>query len=231
MMQTDIQERFADALRYDGAIAQIFPGYAQLPLVLLSYLRTSLGPRARLLDVGCGTGTTLVAFATHQPEWSFVGVDPAETMLELARAKASAADVGDRLAFVSGTVDTLPDEPTFNAASCVLVEHLHPDDGGKLQLLESISRRLVPAGCFVLVAVHGNLETGAGRRALDAWVQFVALQGLPEPVQTAVRHKATVEDSIVSEERIRDLLAQAGFMNIERIYQTQLLGGWIALKA
>lgn len=229
--KTEIQERFADAVQYDAMMAKIFPGYEQLPLVILSYLRTRLGPRARVLDLGCGTGTTLVAFATHQPEWSLVGVDPAESMLDLARAKASALGTGDRLAFVTGTVDLLPAEPTFDAAISILVEHLQPDDGAKLRLLEGISRRLASGGCLVLAGLHGDLGMPAVQRALDSWIQFVALQGLPEPVQKGVRRRATAEDSLVPEVRIRELLAQAGFVSVERIYQTQLLGGWLAQKA
>jgi tRNA (cmo5U34)-methyltransferase len=227
-VKTEIEERFADARKYDAIVARIFPGYTQLPFLVLSYLRTCLGSRARVLDVGCGTGTTLLTFATEQPEWSLVGVEPAETMLELARVKAGELEVEDRLEFVTGTADALPDEPTFDAAISVLVLHLLPEDRAKLRFLEEVSRRLTPKGWFVLVGVHGNLTTVSGRRALDAWVQFVALQGLPEQVQTGVRHKVTTEDSIVSEECIRELLTQVGFVNVERIYHSQLLGGWIA---
>ncbi|MBE2224746.1 MAG: class I SAM-dependent methyltransferase, partial [Anaerolineae bacterium] len=65
-MNTDIQKRFEDAAKYDKMMTNIFPGYQQLPLVILSFLRTRLGQTARLLDVGCGTGATLTAFAAHQ---------------------------------------------------------------------------------------------------------------------------------------------------------------------
>ena len=67
-MSTEIQKRFEDASKYDDIMAKVFPGYEQLPLVILSYLRTRLGRTAQLLDAGCGTGATLAAFATHQPE-------------------------------------------------------------------------------------------------------------------------------------------------------------------
>lgn len=226
-----IQERFADAIQYDAMMSKIFPGYEQLTLVILSYLRTRLGPRARVLDLGCGTGTTLIAFATHQPQWSLVGVDPAESMVSLAREKASALGIGERLELVTGTVEVLPDEPAFDAAVSVLVEHLQPDDGAKLRLLEGISQRLAPGGSFVLAGLNGDLGTPAAQRALDAWIQFAALQGLPEEAQKGVRYKATTEDSLVPEARIRELLAQASFVDVERIYQAQLLGGWIAQKA
>lgn len=230
-MSTDIQKRFEDAAKYDGMMAKVFPGYEQLPVVILSYLRRHVGQTAHLLDAGCGTGATLAAFATHQPNWSFVGVDPAEPMLEIARDKINAKGVEQRVTFFQGTVDTLPDEPKFDAATCILVEHLQPDNGAKLHLLEGIHRRIVSGGWFVLFGLHGNLSTENAQNALEAWLEFVTLQGLPEAARDNVRHRATVEDSLISEERIQEVLREAGFVNIKRIYQLQLLGGWLAQKS
>jgi tRNA (cmo5U34)-methyltransferase len=229
-MTVEIQKRFEEAAKYDSMMAKVFPGYEQLSLVVLSYLRRCLGPRAHILEVGCGTGGTLAAFAAHQPEWSFVGVDPAEPMLELARYKTSAMGVEDRMALIHGTVATLPNEPKFDAATCILVEHLLPDDGAKLHLFEEIYRRIVPGGWLVLLGLHGDLSTAGAQNALEAWLEFVALQGLPKATQDNVRRRATVEDSIISENRIKELLGEAGFANVERIYQVQLLGGWRANK-
>lgn len=229
-MPGEIQKRFEQAAQYDALMAKVFPGYEQLPLVVLSYLRTRVGPRARILDVGCGTGATLAAFAAHQPDWSLVGVDPAEPMLALARGKLSARGLGGRAEFVQGTVAALPDAPSFDAATAILVEHLLPDDGAKLDLLAGVHRRLVAGGWFVLAGLHGDLETPAARGALAAWLEFVSLQGLPREAQENVRQRATVEDSLVSEARIRELLADAGFVNVECIYRVQLLGGWCAQK-
>jgi len=229
-MTAEIQERFEEAGEYDAMMARVFPGYEQLPLIVLSHLRTCLGPTARVLDVGCGTGATLTTFASHQLEWSFIGVDPAEPMLEVARRKASAVDLGDRVAFIHGTVEALPDEPRFDAATCILVEHLLPDDGTKLHLLEEVHRRIVPGGWFVIVGLHGDLGTPSAQGKLNAWLEFVALQGLRKAAQDNVRHRATVEDSVVPERRIRGLLKEARFVNVERIYQIQLLGGWRAQR-
>ncbi|MBA4383215.1 MAG: hypothetical protein C0410_00620, partial [Anaerolinea sp.] len=227
---TEIQSRFEDAAKYDGMMVKVFPGYEQLPLVILSYLRTRLGQTSHLLDAGCGTGTTLAAFAAHQPEWSFVGVDPAAIMLEFAHHKISAIGAENRVKLFHGTVDTLPDEPKFDAATCILVEHLQPDNGAKLHLLEGIQRRIVSGGWFVLFGLHGNLSTEKAQSSLAAWLEFGALQGLPEAARDNVRHRATVEDSLIPEERIQVLLQEAGFINIEKTLQLHLLGLWIAQK-
>jgi tRNA (cmo5U34)-methyltransferase len=229
-LKTEIQLRFEEASRYDSMMAQVFPGYEQLPLILLAHLRTCLGAGARVLDAGCGTGSALARFATNQSDWSFVGVDPAESMLDVARARIVGADAADRVALAVGTVDVLPNEPAFDAATAILVEHLLPDDGAKLQFLEGIWRRLVPGGWIVLAGLHGDLESSPARHALQAWLEFVSLQGLPPEVRETVRRRATVEDSLVSETRLLQLLAEARFVNVNRIYQVFLFGAWAAQK-
>lgn len=211
-------------------MARIFPGYEQLPLILLSHLRIYLGSGARVLDAGCGTASALAVFAANQKDWSFVGVDPAEPMLALARTRINNAGVAKRVTLVVGTVDGLPNEPAFDAATVILVEHLLPDDGAKLRFLEGIWRRLVPGGWMILAGLHGDLELGPARHTLQAWLEFVSLQGLQPEVQEMVRRRATVEDSLVSETRLLQLMAEAGFVNVNRIHQVYLLGAWAAQK-
>lgn len=228
-MDNRIQQRFLDAEQYDGMMAKVFPGYEQILLVILAHLRTRLRPDARLLDVGCGTGTALSAYARHQPLWSFVGVDPAAPMLELARRRLSAMECEARATLVEGTVEVVTGAP-FDAATVVLVEHLLPDNGAKSKLLEGIYRSLAPGGWMVLFGLHGDLSTEPAQRALEAWLEFVTLQGLPAGARDNVRQRATQEDALVSAERLAALIKQAGFVRCERFYQAMLLGGWIAQR-
>jgi len=229
-MKDEIQKRFEEVAQYDALVSKVFPGYEQLPLILLSHLRILAGSEAHVLDVGCGSGTNLVTFATHQPTWTFVGVDPSEPMLTVAQNKINSIGAQERVTFIRGTVDVLPNDNLFDLVTCILVEHLQPDDGKKLHLLEGIHCRMVSGGWFILFGLHGDLKTVTAKKRLNAWLEFVSLQGLSKEVQDNVRHRATVEDSLISEERIRELMEEVGFINIEQIYQLQLLGAWFAQK-
>src|SRR5258706_2582668 len=51
-------------------------------------------PKARAIDVGCGTGDSSIYLARHG--WEVVGVDFVERALKTARAKAEAARVNVR---------------------------------------------------------------------------------------------------------------------------------------
>jgi SAM-dependent methyltransferase len=68
------------------------------------------GFEGRVLDVGCGTGSTTLAISDRLgPEGSCLGVDISEPMLALARKRAEAA--GARAAFVRADAQTHAFEP------------------------------------------------------------------------------------------------------------------------
>ena len=73
------------------------------------FRRHALPPRARVLDVGCGTGELELRLAALFPEMAFLGIDVEEAHLERARRRC--ASFGDRVRFQSGDALSLPFEP------------------------------------------------------------------------------------------------------------------------
>jgi ubiquinone/menaquinone biosynthesis C-methylase UbiE len=63
-----------------------------------------LTPGQVLLDVGCGSGQLLEQMATRVPAATFVGVDPSEGMLGVARRRVP------RATLLTGTAESLPVE-------------------------------------------------------------------------------------------------------------------------
>jgi demethylmenaquinone methyltransferase/2-methoxy-6-polyprenyl-1,4-benzoquinol methylase len=61
------------------------------------------------MDLGCGTGDLTLHLARMAPsEAEIVGTDFAESMLEVARAKATAAGLGRKVTFIHGDISKLP---------------------------------------------------------------------------------------------------------------------------
>jgi ubiquinone/menaquinone biosynthesis C-methylase UbiE len=58
----------------------------------------------RVVDLGCGTGTIALLLADRFPEAEIVGVDLAESMLRLARAKVAARGLDGRVSLVRADV-------------------------------------------------------------------------------------------------------------------------------
>ena len=125
------------------------PGHAGLLQMIGVLLSESVPGDGQLLVVGAGGGLETKYLASVEPDWRFVGLDPASAMLDLARAVAGPV-AGDRLTLIEGTVVDAPPGP-FDAATCVLVLGLIADDGSKLTTLEEVRRRLRPGAPFIIV--------------------------------------------------------------------------------
>jgi SAM-dependent methyltransferase len=102
-----------------------------------------LGPGpGRLLDVGCGGGSHMVAFA--EAGWTPVGVDVSEAQLALARARG--CDV------VRAPAEELPfEDATFDAAVSMWT---HTDVDDYAAVLREVARVLRPGAPLAHLGVH-----------------------------------------------------------------------------
>jgi SAM-dependent methyltransferase len=129
-----------------------FPGTEHRSREGLVLLRSLAGwlrgaERARVADMGCGTGHTLVAIARRFPAVEFVGVDVVAAALERARAHAAAVGAAN-VAFITGDVaGVLPDVGVFDAVLCLGVLHHVAEPTRALANLVSLT---APGGRVVL---------------------------------------------------------------------------------
>lgn len=152
-MSFDSKRHYNDkrAANYDVIIRKAIPGYATLHDISRVLLETEVGDTAELLIAGCGTGTELGLYADECPGWHFTGVDPSAGMLDIARDRINHMD---RIKLVEGYVSDLPNKPTFDAATLILVMHFLSDDenapgGGKAGVLSQIAQRLKPGAPLI----------------------------------------------------------------------------------
>ena len=148
-----------------------FPGVehgSREGLILLRSLAEWLGqPQrrkadTRVLDVGCGTGHTIVALARHFPETAFLGVDVAASALEAAGAHASEAGVSN-VTFRCADVSEEPDAclGRFDVVLCLGVLHHIPKFGEAFRHVTSV----VADGGFLVLWLYGR--HGRARHALN----------------------------------------------------------------
>lgn len=103
--------------------------------------RLRLDPGTRVLDVCCGSGASAIPAAeTVLPGGSVVGVDLAENLLELARAKAKERGL-ENIQFQSGDITQLPfEEESFDVVVCVFGIFFVPDMESALRELKRLLR-------------------------------------------------------------------------------------------
>lgn len=219
------------ARTYDADIRTAMPGYELLHETVAALLKNELGSQARILITGAGTGEEIMRLAAANPGWRLTAEDPSATMLAVAREKAEAAGLGDRVAFVAGLVDDVPTSERFDAATAILVHHFLPDDGAKLAFLRAIADRLQPGAPLFLANMHGDLGQPKSQRLYEAWKQRQIARGMSAEDAEGMFSGLPEVIAFVSEERTRELLHEAGFVDIEPVFKAFVIGGWLARKA
>ena len=176
-----------------------------------------------VLDVGCGCGSTTLAIAEAVgPEGRCVGIDLSRPMLELARARGREAGVAN-----AEFVEADAQEHAFRPAFDVLWSRF-----GVMFFAD-------PVRAFA--NLRGALRQG-GRLAFVCWQAPARNPWMIVPVLAAMAHlpappppqpDAPGPFAFADEGRVRSILADAGFRDVEvRGHEVQLpLGGGASLDA
>ncbi len=215
------------AAAYDDRIRKMIPGYETLHRLAEVVLSEELADDASVLVVGAGTGQELLQLAAAHPAWRFQAVEPSEAMAALAQEKLARAGAADRVAWHLGTLEDLPDGPAFDAATMLLALHFVPryDKGGQLSM---IAERLNAGAPLVLADSFGDPTTTRFKRLETLLKAWATAMGADATSIAEAFNPARTDLHRVPEEQIKALLREAGFIDIQRIYQALYIGAWLA---
>jgi tRNA (cmo5U34)-methyltransferase len=228
--ESDEQSAAERARSYDEDIRAAMPGYDVLHETVAALLKNELSDEARILAVGVGTGEEIARLAPGNPGWRLTAVDPSAEMLAVARERVEGSGLGDRVDFHVGYAHDLPAGQAYDAATLILVQHFLPDDGAKLDLLRSIATRLKPGSPLILANMHGDLRDPVTQRLYQAWKRRQIARGMSASDADAMFQGLPQVVHFVSSERIRELLSEAGFGDVEPVFNAFVIGGWLARK-
>lgn len=212
---------------YARLAEQFIPGRQAIFVIVESaFLELLPQTPSRILVAGAGGGEEILRLGFNNPNWSFVGVDTYEPMVELARKRLGETPVGARSQVHATTIDNL-DDKDFDAATCILTAHFVPDDGAKLAFFKAIHTRLKPGAPLAIVdgvGVAGEDRTELLRRI---WKRHSIRNGVAAEVaeSNAENFKKV---AVVSEQREEALLAEAGFSRVTPIFRGLAIKGWLA---
>ncbi len=123
-------------------------GQEWLPAIADVHRRLSVGPPARIADLGCGEGWLAIGLATAYPMVRVVGIDTDQASIEAARRHAREANVDDRVTFELGDASELGAEDDFDLI--IVLEALH-DLARPVEALHHARRILSPQGTVLVV--------------------------------------------------------------------------------
>jgi ubiquinone/menaquinone biosynthesis C-methylase UbiE len=153
----------------------------------------------RVLDVGCGLASLLIALAERIPFQSpAIGIDVSEELIQQAAREVRRAGLEDRIKILASPATHLPfADGAFDVVfSSHVIKHL--DDRALGQAFAEIARLLKPGGRFLFWEFRKT-----PRSALLFW--SARTTGLPPPFQ------------LRTDEELRAALERAGFQQIRQI--------------
>ena len=144
-MSNDVERFDSWSKTYEDCWGQrFFDRVHELMLDLVTAANAALRPSA-ILDVGCGTGRLLRKAAARWPAAQFMGIDPAQGMVEVARRLTPCGD------FRQGFAESLPlgNASVDLALSSISMHHWRDASLGVLEVV----RVLRPGGWFCLADI------------------------------------------------------------------------------
>lgn len=195
---------------------------------LLGMVLSRLPENARILCVGVGTGSEILALAKDRPGWHFTGVDPSAEMLAVARRRLGEAGIAARCRLVEGYVDDVEDEG-FDAVVSLFVAHFVARED-RPNFYRNICDRLADKGMFASAEISGDLGRNDYEAKLHDWTQVQSrMAGAGKSVDEidgVLRRALTV----LGPEQPETMWQEAGFDPPVSFYQAFMIRGWYATK-
>ena len=169
---------------------------------------------AKIADIGCGHGAAAILMAQAYPNSTVVGIDVHQASIEIARERAEAAGVADRVSFECATAQNHMGKDYDLIA---FFDCLH-DMGDPHAAANRAREALAPGGTLMLV------EPMAGDRLEDnlnpvgrTYYGFSTMICTPASLAQEGRCGLGAQ---AGEARLRDVLSSAGFETIRRSAET-----------
>ncbi len=230
-------DRLAEAFRSDGAVAWsehhncLYSGcdrsfgvsymnhLVQEWIPAIDGLDEKLKAGGRVLDVGCGSGISVITMATAYPNSTFVGVDAHRDAIERARKAAVDAGVADRVSFEIGTATDFSPGGTFDAVCFFEALHDMGDPDGAIQMA---GHNLNDGG--VVIAAEINAQDTRADQVADPMsrLNFAASTGLCTPGALS-QYGPRALGNQVGEKAWREIFAANGFGQLEAVAATPIL--------
>jgi len=215
---------------FDDMVTRSVPLYRQNLELACAWGRQFFQPNTYALDLGCSTGTLILALARAvQEPLHFVGIDSSEPMIEQAEDKLVDLPHKHRLQLMAAdlTEVNLPG-PSSLAYMNYTLQFLPV--AKRLPMLQRVYQSLAPGGLFWL-AEKVRADGPEFHEAMTS--QYEAFKMSQGYSRTEIeRKKEALENVLVPLTAVEqiDLLRQAGFRHVDVVLRWQNFASFVALK-
>ena len=215
---------------FDDMLDRSIPYYRQVITMIAQLLELYLKPGDTVFDLGCSTGSTLLALASRlgTKGIAFVGVDSSPAMIRKAEAKAAKYSRSGVLRFVEKDILELAVDNTGAVILNYTLQFIRPLR--RQEFLRQIYGALRPGGVFIMSEKVICTDSRLNREYIRLYHQFKKERGYSD--LEIARKREALENVLIpfTDKENENLLQKAGFKSIERIFQWFNFISFIAVK-
>jgi tRNA (cmo5U34)-methyltransferase len=215
---------------FDNMVNRSVPFYGEIQRMTAELAEEFAVPGSSVYDLGCSTGTTLMAFEQHlDPSIEFIGYDNAPDMLKRAEQKLSTlpstrrrevrlADLHEPFTIENASV-------TVMLFTLQFVRPLHRE-----RLIRTIADGTRKQGALILAEKVIEGDTLFNRLFIDKYYEMKRRHGYSD--MEISRKREALENVLVPYriEENRDLLLDCGFTKFQEFFRWYNFTGMIAVK-
>lgn len=196
---------------------------------LISLILRDLPTHARILCVGIGTGAEILSLSKEYPEWSYVGIDPSASMLEVCQERMKNVGIMDRCQLIHGYVQDLPVGEGFDAVLSILVAHFVKREQ-RLSFYQNMQQRLKKGGYFINTEISFDLNSIEFPSMLKNWERIQTLMGATSDSLKLLPNVLKDTLTVLPPSETESLIRASGISFPVRFFQALMINGWYGRK-
>ncbi len=215
---------------FDDMLRRSIPQYDVMRKAVFDVGRRFVQPSTEIVDLGCARGEALVPYVEHFGAQNYyIGIDVSEPMLTVARERFKAKIEGGLVKIFN--LDLRQTYPMSNASLtlAVLTVQFVPIEY-RPRLLTEVCKHTVPGGALVMVEKILGSTAPMDEMLVDVYYAMKRENGYSR--EEIDRKRLSLEGVLVpvTASWNEELLAHAGFGEVECFWRWMNFAGWVAVK-
>ena len=181
---------------------------------VLGQAEEKLKAGGKVADIGCGHGASTILMAQAFPSSTFFGFDYHEDSINIARAKAEAAGVSDRVKFAVASSKAYPGDGYDLVTS---FDCLH-DMGDPVGASEHVKSTLAEDGTWLIVEPYAGDTPESNHNPVERI--FYSASSLICTPASLDQEVGLALGAQAGEQRLREVVTEGGFSSLRRASET-----------